>query len=849
MNKCINLILFFIFCSLTAEGAADKIRFSHLTNQDGLPSNTVFSITQDYKGYYWFGTKAGLCRYDGQSIVIYEHLFNDSTSLPGNLVHCTYQDSKKNLWVSTITGVAILDRAKNNFRTINRKLIIRDIIETKDGRIFAAASTGLKIYNPSIQKFKTYQSENNLEINNFCTSLVLDDDENLWVGTTSGLFQVNLKNNAVTHYKKNLTNPYSLTSNNIFQLFIDSNKRLWVGTENEGICYYEKQSNRFYKVEGLSNNYVHCITEDEYGRLWIGTERGLNIYTPTTKKMQIYLYNLSDKNSLNDNAIHSIYFDRYKNMLVGTYFGGVNLSLKIYQQFNIYEFGESKQYMNGRAVRQIIGDKQDNLWIATEDGGLNYLDKKTDQFKVYRHVPGQNSLSYNNVHSVMLDRDGDLWIGTFLGGLNKLELQSQRFTYYNKEKYSAFNVDNVFAILQDRSGLIWIATSNGVLTCDKRTYTFKQFEPDIFFNETVNVLLEDSNGDIWLGSRNFGAFKYNKEMNNLKNYRPGGSNSISDLFINYIYEDHEKNIWIATHNGGLNLLNTKTDAITIFRTTEGLPSNTVFSLIQDNDKNLWITTNNGLSKYDLKKKTFNNFSVQEGLPNNQFNYNSAYKDQTGTLYFGTIDGLISFNPRNLIMPRSHTSIDITDFKIMGKSIIPDTPNSPLKQAIGETNEIVLTSEQAKFISFEFTLPTLFYSRNLSFDIKMTNSDQDWINMGTQRQVSFSNLSPGDYTFMLKVADNINWTDSDVKSIRIKVLPPFWQTNVAYIIYLLLILIAIFYYNRHMNKKREVEQAALKEKNEKERIKEINRLKLNFFTNVSHELNTPLTLIISPIQNL
>ncbi|MFV0467601.1 MAG: ATP-binding protein, partial [Dysgonomonas sp.] len=159
------------------------------------------------------------------------------------------------------------------------------------------------------------------------------------------------------------------------------------------------------------------------------------------------------------------------------------------------------------------------------------------------------------------------------------------------------------------------------------------------------------------------------------------------------------------------------------------------------------------------------------------------------------------------------------------------------------------SEQAKFISFEFTLPTLFYSRNLSFDIKMTNSDQDWINMGTQRQVSFSNLSPGDYTFMLKVADNINWTDSDIKSIRIKVLPPFWQTNVAYIIYLLLILIAIFYYNRRMNKKREVEQAALKEKNEKERIKEINRLKLNFFTNVSHELNTPLTLIISPIQNL
>jgi ligand-binding sensor domain-containing protein/signal transduction histidine kinase/DNA-binding response OmpR family regulator len=849
MNRWISFILLFVFSILIAEAATSKIRFSHITNKDGLPSNTVFSIMQDYKGYYWFGTKAGLCRYDGQTIVKYEHQFNDSTSLPGNLVHCTYQDSKKNLWVSTITGVAIFDRTNNKFQTINRKLIIRDIIETKDGKIFAASSVGLKVYDPAVRDFVSYKSENNLEINNFCTSLVIDDSERLWVGSTSGLFQINLEGNTVSHYKSNPANPNALISNNIFHLYIDSGKRLWIGTGNKGICYFDQQSGNFVQVKGLSNDYVHCVTEDDFGRLWVGTERGLNIYNPATKKMQIFLHNLSDKNSINDNAIHSIYFDNYKNMLVGTYFGGVNLSLKIYQQFNIYESGDSRQYISGKAVRQIIGDNQDNMWIATEDGGLNYFDKKHDAFKVYKQVPGQNSLSYDNVHSIMLDRDGDLWVGTFLGGLNKLEKSSQRFTLYNREKYPVFNVDNVFAILQDKSGLIWIATSNGVLTYNKRTNEFKQFEPDIFFNETVNVLLEDSKGEIWLGSRNLGAFKYNKEMNNLKNYRPGRRNSISDLFINYLYEDHEKNIWIATHNGGLNLLNTKTDSITIFRTTEGLPSNTIFSLIQDDDKNLWITTNNGLSKYDLIHRVFSNFTVQEGLPNNQFNYNSAHKDRDGRLYFGTIDGLISFDPQALVMPHSKAAIDITDFKIMGKSVVPDDPESPIKKSINEVEEIVLTSEQAKFISFEFTLPTLFYSKNLSFDIKMTNSDQDWINMGTQRQVSFSNLSPGDYTFMLKVADNISWADTDVRSIRIKVLPPFWRTDLAYVIYTLLLLGIAFYYNRHMNKKREEERAALKEKNEKERIKEINRLKLNFFTNVSHELNTPLTLIISPIQNL
>jgi signal transduction histidine kinase/DNA-binding response OmpR family regulator len=219
------------------------------------------------------------------------------------------------------------------------------------------------------------------------------------------------------------------------------------------------------------------------------------------------------------------------------------------------------------------------------------------------------------------------------------------------------------------------------------------------------------------------------------------------------------------------------------------------------------------------------------------------------LFFGTIDGLISFDPKELVMPQCHSKIEITDIKIMGNSITPNNPNSPIKGPVSDVTEITLSSEQAKFISFEFTLPTLIHSQNLSFAIKMLNTDQDWINLGAQRQVSFSNLPSGDYTFMVKVADNISWADSSVRSIRIKVLPPFWKSDLAYFLYFVIVLATVFYVNRHMAKKREEERVALKEKNEKERIKEINRIRLNFFTNISHELNTPLTLIISPIQNM
>lgn len=845
--------LFLAYCLLilgivACHAAPDKLRFSHITNKEGLPSNTVFSIVQDYKGYYWLGTKAGLCRYDGRSIVKYEHLFEDSTSLPGNLIHRVYEDSEKKLWIATITGIAVYDRENNNFRTINRDITIRGIVETNDGRIFGASTSGLKVYDPSRDKFVSFKGENNLEINDFCYDIVKDKNGIIWVGANSGLYMINLKNNSVSSFRNNPGNSNSLMSNWIFDLYVDRHNRLWIGTGNKGLCYFDSKTETFHQIKGISNEFIHCMTEDEFGRLWIGTEWGLNIYSDEDKSVKSFFTNPSDKNSINDNAIHSIFCDDYHNMLVGTYFGGVNLSLKLYQQFNIYESGNSNPYLSGKAIRQIIGDRNNNLWIATEDGGLNFYNMEKDQFTSYKHG-GSNSIAYNNVHSLMMDRDGDLWIGMFLKGLNKFDIKTGRFSWYGKIKNREFNADNVFFLLQDKNGLIWIATSNGVLTYDKITNEFRQFEPAIFNDETVNVLMEDSQGAIWIGTRNKGAYKYNQKLNNLKNYRASNGNSISDNFINYLYEDHKKNIWIATHNGGLNMLNTRTDNITVFRTIEGLPSNTVFSLIQDNDDNLWISTNNGLSKYDIGKKVFSNFTTQEGLPNNQFNYNSVYKDKTGRLFFGTIDGLISFNPQKLEVPQCYSKIDIIDFKIMGKSVRPNTPNSPLKNSINEASEIVLTSEQAKFISFEFTFPTLFYARNLSFEIKMQNSGQDWINLGDQRQVSFSNLSPGEYTLMVRVAEKISWADSDVRSVRIKVLPPFWRSDLAYVVYAVILLISGLYYNRRIRRKRHAEQLALKEKNEKERVREINRLKMSFFTNISHELNTPLTLIISPIQNM
>ncbi len=839
------LISFITFCY----SAPNKLRFSHITNNDGLPSNTIFTIKKDFKGYLWFGTKAGLCRYDGRSIVKYQYISGDSTSLPGNLIQNIFEDSKNNLWISTITGIAKYNRNSDNFKVINRKIYIRSLLETKDGRIFAASMNGFKIFDTEKNDFVDFKSSEKGSIKDFCNDVVEDKEGNIWVATSSGLYMINPKNNSMSLYKNDPQNKFSLISNGIIDLFVDKNNQLWIGTGDNGLCYYDKITDSFHKIDGLSSNFIHCVSQDEYGRLWIGTEWGLNIYSLDNKTNSIYLHDLTDKNSINDNAIHSIYRDDNNNMIVGTFFGGINLSLKLYQQFNIYEAGNSNKYLSGRAVQQIIGDDKDNLWIATEDGGLNYLDKETDRFTHFKNEKGKNSLSYNNVHSLLYDTDKDLWIGTYLGGLNKYNTKTKKFTLYNKAKYSAFNVDNILALLQDRDGLIWIATTNGIVTYNKKTDIFQQFKPAIFNTETINVLFEASDASIWLGTRNLGVYKYNKKSNHLKNYSSNGDKSLSDRYINSIYEDSKKNIWIATHYGGLNFINLKNDSITIFKTKDGLPSNTIFGLIQDNAKNLWISTNNGLSKYNIKRNTFTNFTIQEGLPNNQFNYNSAFKDKSGELFFGTIDGLISFDPNNLEITQAHSKIDITNFNVMGKNVTPVYPNSPLKSSISETTEMVLTSEQAKFISFEFTVPTLIYSQNMNFAIKMMNFDKDWINIGNLRQVSFTNLPAGEYTFMVNATQNNSWKDYEIKSIKIKVLPPIWKSDIAYFLYLLILSVIAYFSYKFITNRQNEQRVIADERIEKEKTKYINRLKVNFFTNISHELNTPLTLIISPIQKM
>lgn len=849
-----HLILLIILFPILPVGSVNRnIRFTHLTNNEGLPGNSIYTICQDYKGFVWIGTKSGLCKYDGRTVSVYGMETTERKRVVNGQIRQVFEDKQHRLWVVTQKGINLYDREKDRFSLIetDTSFTFRKVIcQNNQGNLFLAGS-GIQVYHEREKVFETLYTSEKEGFSGNITSLTSDPEGKLWIGKNhNGLICADSSNHdRLIHYVHDEKDEYSLISDHIINLYTDQKGRIWIGTESKGACYFDRETQKFFRIKGFPDICVRTFTEDTNGNIWIGTENGLYIYSPETGNFANHKQNYNNRYSLNDNAIYTIFRDREDNMLIGTYFGGINISSNFYRQFFHYDYGYSDRLLSGKAVRQIIGDKKGNLWISTEDGGLNYFDRSTEKFTHFKPEQGKNSLSYHNVHTVLLDSYDNLWIGTFLGGLNKYNLTNKTFTHYSQKEYPGLIVDNIFTLLEDRNKKIWIGTTGGLSLYDPSTNSFQKFGTKDIGNRSIDYIYEDMSGNIWIATRNNGVYCYNKSEEEFRNYSytPSGQ-ELPDNYVNYIFEDSDRNIWIATHESGLCKYNRQSGLFAVFTEKDGLPSNTIFSIIEGNDGNLWISTRNGLSCLNIDDYTFTNYSVSEGLPNKQFNYNSAYKASDGLLYFGTINGMIAFYPEELQTIRNVAQVEFSSFKIFGEIIRPDDEKSPLDRSIEEVKQIRLSSEQAKSFTLDFTVPTLTHPNSTFFALKF-DKDKDWSYIGLQNQVTYANLPPGEYTLRVKAAYNNRWTGTEpVKSLRITIEPPFWKSMTACFIYLGILLFTTFLVFLFLKRRQEEKQIILTERLEKEKIREINTLKLNFFTNISHELRTPLSLILTPIQS-
>ncbi|MDR2626784.1 MAG: hybrid sensor histidine kinase/response regulator, partial [Dysgonamonadaceae bacterium] len=845
MHKHFFSLLFLLCLILNPLLAApgNGYRFMHITGKDGLPHQQIETLMQDEKGLLWIGTRNGLSRYDGYSIVSYFNQTDNPHSLSQNFVKSIYQDAKKRIWIGTYEGVCMYRPATDDFQRYDLSgSTISSIVETSTGKIICGG-TQLYIYDEEAGQFVMHPRMDS----EYIISMAIDEKDRLFISTNRSIFYYDESFSKITQINPGYFSDFITGSDGIIPLYFDSKGLLWIGRNGKGVMSIDPvngETNK-YDASQLSDGTVRAITEDGKGKIWLGTEKGITILNPdgTVEKLQQDFVN---KNKLNDNAIYAILCDTDDNIWVGTYFGGINVLLKKTEQFHWIEAGYGSGNIKGKAVRKIVEPQKDILWIATEDGGLNIYHTITGDIKVFDRIPGLS----HNVHELFYDdATNDMWIGTFRNGLFRYNLSSGRWTQYMPDSKNGLPSDAIFAIEKQQNGTIWIGTTQGLRYYDPEKNRFLPFNHSVLDTDFIYCLLIDKEDNVWAGTRNNGLLRIETNTREINGWTAKASHSqLKDNYITSLYQDSGNKIWIGTNNGGLQYIALPDQTIKTLDKELSLSNATICSTIEDEFGRLWIGTSQGLYQFNKERSAFVCYTVEDGLPVNQFNFSSSIQAQNGLLYFGSVNGLISFIPKAIKESRKPFYVHLSHLIINNQVMTSESPGSPLKAAVDDMPVIRLSYAQSRSFSIEYASISLGNTSTINYQLRLLGVDTDWRNVGQERKFIGSNLPSGDYTLQIR-ANNSNegWEQEPIKEIRLIIRPPVYLSAWAFLIYFILLIISVYVTYRIFYIRLKEKNAVRIAKMEKEKLEEINKVRMDFFTSVSHELKTPLSLIIAPLK--
>lgn len=827
--------------------------FRHYQTDDGLALNSVTAILQDSKGLMWIGTKGGLNRFDGYTFKTYKNKQNKLGNIGNNVITAIAEDHNGMLWIGTGNGIFRYDPHKEVFSELQASpsAHIGGLLLDSENNLWFLANTALYKYD---QRKKTVE-----QLNIRASCLSIDSDMNLWLGSNDGIVSIyNLRNRSFSRARL-IDKQVHANLRSISKILVINKNEALVGCFKQGLKYYNRKTGI---VRALSldihaaNNiiYVRDITAGNDGQYWVSTESGIYIYSLATNSATNLQKRSGDPYSLNDNAVYTICKDNQGGMWAGTFFGGLNYYSKQNSRFEKHYFIPGTNSISGDAVGEICSDNKGNLWIGTEDAGFNKLNLKTGRFTNFRATNKKGDVSYPNIHG-LLAVGNRLFIGPFLHGMEIMDMRTglitDRFKLVGPENDKAS--DFVISIYLTKDSTLLVGTaygSSGLFAYDISRKVFSRIK-QIPYNSSVFHIIEDHEGNIWTCSESKGAFFYNPKTGNHGNFRFGDrvkNKIINEFPIHYMLEDSNHAMWFSTIGGGLIKLSSDRKTVKKFNTETGLPSNVLFGMLEDNLKNLWIGSTKGLICFNLHTEKSTVYTRSNGLITDQFNYNSAYKDTNDKMYFGTVKGMIAFNPAELGQKEVSPPTYITGFQINNQEVIPDEKNSPLTKSILYTDTIVLAYNQNSF-SIEFAALNYSSPRVTRYKYLMNGLDKDWTYLNSNRKAYFTDLSPGKYIFEVQAESNIgNWKGKE-RRLYIEILPPIWKSNIAYFLYVLFFVTALYlsvrYYHRYQQSKSANKLRLFKHEKEKE----IYQAKIEFFTNIAHEIQTPLTLISVPVERV
>ncbi|MEP6947698.1 MAG: two-component regulator propeller domain-containing protein [Ginsengibacter sp.] len=883
MLKTIVLLFSITSCSLLF-AQNDLYQFEAIDVKNGLSGNQVNSIVKDEKGFVWFGTNAGLDRYDGYDFKIFKHKIGDTATLSDDYISQVMPGPYHTLWTLTRNGWNIFDPQTEKFTTHLQNTLhtlgipdesFTSIVE--DGQKnywFVYPGKGLYRFNRSSGKTILYNSHSHCSLySNNVTTIIRDQKDFIWIAYSDGMIEKMDAADDKIVSRVNLLHQISNGQNLDYRLFADADNDIWIYSVNvaKGIYYYKPSSNSILPVNKdsreirLNNNIITGIVQDDKGNIWIATDHGgINVIDKQNFSIHYITNNENDNKSISQNSLTTLYKDNDGIIWMGTFKKGINYFHESTLKFPLYtHLSGNRGSLTYNDVNKFAEDQKGNLWIGTNGGGLIYFNRATGNFKQYLHdTSDKNSLTNNVIVSLWMDHEQKLWIGTYYGGMDCYD--GKKFIHYKHDDkdLSSLADDRVWEIFEDSQDRLWIGTlSEGLELFDRKNNKFihhKVGTGNTIRCNYISAIIEDTNGNIWIGTafgidildKSTGLFRHFEHIENDKT-------SLSHNNVIDILQDSRGLIWVATRDG-LNLYDPQKKEFKTYRIEEGLPDNFVLTVLEDNNHNLWLSTLNGLSNAIVSTSSdkvslhFINYDETDGLQGRQFNENGAFKTKNGELVFGGANGFNVFLPSKITGNKVVPNLVLTDLQVFNKSVaIGEKYNRRivLDQSITETKEVTLQYNQNVF-AIEFAALAFLNSQKIKYAYKLEGFSNEWLTTDARnRKATFTNLDPGNYTLLIKAGNEDGLWSNKPLSLKIKILPPFWLTPFAFFIYVLISIGCLVLGRNLILRRAKMKFKIEQERQDAHKLHELDMMKIKFFTNVSHEFRTPLSLIITPVEKL